>query len=300
MTIEAATADIVLAIPVELKIGRVLSQTFSAKFVQLGSVAPVHKSGNPGYIRGMPLLAGILSGTAGAIDYNPEYYLGLSLIKEKVSPGSRLIECTNLEEDYGSRVVVKFGENIVSGCTLNLRKSDFEDCAALRLRVFKLQTLTASKLTHYGTFGNASVNNQYDWIKAIQDPNSAVTGTVVQTDTLTTCANLLTNFDIEILYAKLGAATNPQSAIVGVRYKYTPGTFGWICDTPSDCVDPALYSGGAENTANIGLTAKPYKLRSSVTFAKVSENVAKLYVPPAPRLINPIPNDIWYPFNIPV
>jgi tectonic-1/3 len=109
----------------------------------------------------------------------------------------------------------------------------------------------------------------------------------------------LTNFDIEILFSYYGAGAKPQAAIVGARYSYIAGDFAWTCVSVDDCVDPAVYTGLAGSSTFTGTKVRPFKLRSSVTFVKVSNTGTKLFVPPAPQLINPIPNDVWYPFNIP-
>lgn len=69
-----------------------------------------------------------------------------------------------------------FGENLVSGCTLHLNRADLVACAALRTRIYRLQTLTASSIDYVGIFGNASVENIYDWINVISNPPTALTG----------------------------------------------------------------------------------------------------------------------------
>ena len=100
------------------------------------------------------------------------------------------------------------------------------------------------------------------------------------------------------MYSHFGAAKKAQAGIIGVRYSYIGGKFSWYCKDPSYCADPQVYSGAPTDATRIGAAVKPFRIRSSVSFVKVN-NAAKLFVPPAPQLINPLPADVWYPFNIP-
>ncbi|KAI8911712.1 hypothetical protein EDD86DRAFT_245973 [Gorgonomyces haynaldii] len=252
------------------------------------------KSGNPGYLYGAPVLTGKLSSVSNnAIDYIPEPQLGITLLKE--TPSAGVMQCPSLT-DYKNRIPLTFGDNVVTGCTLYLKRSDFDSCTALRQQIYNLQTLTASGITHVGKFGNANVNNVYDWIPVISNPPDLLS---TVGDGYSTCAGIVTSFDVEILYSYYGAAAKPQPAIVGIKYSYTTGTYRWFCENPSYCVDPNTYTSGSSAMGNIGTVTKPFQIRSSISFVKVSNVASKLFVPPAPQLINPIPNDVWYPFNIP-
>lgn len=118
-------------------------------------------------------------------------------------------------------------------------------------------------------------------------------------DSAGTCSNILTQFGIEFLYTLLGSVSNPQRVIVGARYSYTTGTFQWRCKTPRDCVDPAIYTGGTEASANAGLSSRPFPIKSFISFVKV-DGESQLWTPLPPRIFAQLPNDVWYPFNIPV
>ena len=118
--------------------------------------------------------------TADAIDYSPDLALGLSLVQETVPVGAVAPRCPNTLTDYSSRSSVYFGTDQVGGCTLHLKKSDFNACTTLRTKIYNLQTLTASKIKYIGIFGNASVNNMFDWIKVISDPPDAINGQTPQ------------------------------------------------------------------------------------------------------------------------
>ncbi|KAJ3260839.1 Tectonic-1 [Boothiomyces macroporosus] len=278
-----------------------IEQTFSVEYQLEGTVNVYAKSGNPGYIYGLPVLSGleVSQGSSNAISFNTDPQFGITLVKDTLSSGT--IGCTSSTSDYGNRLPVTFGENTISGCTLWLTRDDLlNNCDSLRSRIYNLQTLTAQNIDSIGKFGNASTTNVYDWIKIINNPPSALTGTTSSPGTgVGICSNLLTSFNVEFLYSSYGSTSDPQQAIVGARYSYTSGTFEWTCESVQDCVDPNIYVSGSESQSNIGTVKKPFQLSSTVSFVQVSTLTLQLYVPPPPKIYAELPDDIWYPFSIP-
>ena len=68
----------------------------------------------------------------------------------------------------------------MSGCSLQLTRSELAaSCGQIRKMVYSLQTLTAASISHVGIFGNASVNNEFDWIKVINNPPSYINDATV-------------------------------------------------------------------------------------------------------------------------
>jgi hypothetical protein len=144
------------------------------------------------------------------------------------------------------------------------------------------------------------VNNIYDWIPIINEiPSQIRAGSSSRLVGTNTCSDLLTEFNVQILYTAYGISTNPQLGIVGLRFSYVSGSFSWRCEENNDCIDPNVFTGAASDNNNIGLKPKPYNLRSSVTFKRVSSGGPSPYTPPPPRIYAVLPDDIWYPFNIP-
>ena len=261
------------------------------------------RSGSPGYIVGKPVLSGAITsvGVKKVISYIPDPYFGVTLVKDVKFGGN--IGCPSGSTEYLSRDPITFGQNTQSGCSLLLTLSDFNSqasCDALRTRIYNLQTLTAQTINRVGKFGNASVNNEFDWIPINNNIPSVVQAgaTFAQTSTRT-CSNLLTEFKVEFLYSAYGIASNPQLAIVGARYSYTVGSFSWSCDSNTDCVDPSVYTTGTENINNVGSATRPFQIKSSVTFVRVSTVGTSIYNPSPPSVFAALPDDIWYPFNIP-
>lgn len=159
-----------------------MPQTFSTNYVASTTLSTYTRSGNPGYLLGYPVLAGLLtSGSSGAksVNYIPDPLFGLTLPTD-VPLASGQVGCTPGTSDYGSRTTVSFGENTSSGCTLYLKYSDLGNataCQNLRSTIYNLQTLTAANINAVGIFGNASVSNGIsDWVSIIGSAPSAITG----------------------------------------------------------------------------------------------------------------------------
>ena len=301
LKITSITADVVMDSPA-IRQGQVLMQKFSVKFVEVGASTPVVRSGAPGYIIGKPVLAGAITtaGNINLINYIPDPYFGISLVKDMRLANN--IGCPVGTTEYTSREPVRFGQNSQTGCSLWLKMSDFSSqasCDSLRTRIYNLQTLTAQSKNRIGRFGNASVNNEFDWIPIINDIPAAIQAGSSSAQTASrTCSNLLTEFKVEFLYSAYGIASNPQLAVVGARYSYTTGSFSWICNSNSDCIDPQVYTTGTENVNNIGITVKPFQIKSSVSFVRIGSSSTP-YSSDSPSLISAMPDGIWYPFNIP-
>ncbi|KAI8899878.1 hypothetical protein BC833DRAFT_331467 [Globomyces pollinis-pini] len=281
---------------------RYFAQEFSIAFKNSDSALVYKKSGNPGYRIGSPVLTGQLTtqDELNAISYIDDPTFGLTLPTDTITSNS--IGCSLTGADYANRIPVTFGENTQTGCTMWLTLNQLNtQCDQLRSRIFNLQTLTAANVQYVGMFGNATVNNPFDWILVQSSPMEEITGSIsLPQDTFGKCTNLLTSFDIQFLYTFYGSETNPQRAIVGARFSYTSGSFQWECKTRSNCVDPSTYSSpGSEAASNIGTVPQPFPIRSSVSFVRVSTTGSKLFTPPPPKVFGEIPDDIWYPFKIP-
>ncbi len=110
------------------------------------------------------------------------------------------------------------------------------------------------------------------------------------------CSSLLTEFGIEFLVANFGSVDNPQQGIVGARYNYVAGSFQYRCLQPLDCVTPSALD-PALGAAVPGSVAQPFRIKSTISFVPVQADRTTL-VPPPPRLIPPLPNDIFYPFQL--
>ena len=213
-----------------------------------------------------------------------------------MAPGGTSVTCSGIS-DKSHRIPVLFGQEMHSYCTLSYNLADMiNNCGAIRRDIFNIQTLTASSLTHVGKFGNTSFLNVDDWVPIINAVPNSLTGTVPIIEPLAgTCTSILTEFNMEFLTAKFGSTSNPQLGIVGARYSYTSGSISYRCLNSLDCIKPSDLITGGSNTP--GATPQLFRIKSTVSFVPISDDPS-LVVPPAPRLIPPLPNDIFYPFSL--
>jgi hypothetical protein len=103
----------------------------------------------------------------------------------------------------------------------------------------------------------------------------------VTSSTVGLCANIITEFNVELLITNIGNHANPQPAVVGVRFEYVLGSFQYSCSSPN---------------CQTATGPQAFTIRSTATFVRIG-NTASLFVPQAPQLIPPLPSDIFYPFQ---
>ncbi|KAI9204739.1 uncharacterized protein BJ171DRAFT_599138 [Polychytrium aggregatum] len=287
--VQRVSADIVIA-NITLAIGGRIEQSFSTTFSSVNNTASaIGRSGSPGYRWGSEILVGSLTTNSSqqAIVYNPNPIYGITLASEQYYSSTQDLQCPD-SQNYLSRTQVTFGDNVVAGCTLYYSFADLNttsSCATIRSRLFQLQTLTVAAITHVGKFGNASYLNVNDWVPILNNPPSALTGNSPVVDTLPgTCSSLLTELDVQVVYSDAGSKYEPQNTIVGVRVQYVSGRFQYRCLKVQDCL-------------NLG-QVQPFRIRNTVTFVPLSNAEPLMFVPPPPNLFPPIPDDLFYPFQL--
>ncbi|KAJ3137617.1 Tectonic-3, partial [Irineochytrium annulatum] len=287
-------------------------QTFEVAWVQ-NLTSPLPRSGNPGYIHGLPVLTGaIVTSPAPAIAYFSSPLDGLTYpidvpislfsrsvdldgssdgIEQIKSPYPSALGCSRGGQTTGGtpdRVPVTFGEDVAGGCTLHLSRRDLGDCVAVR--ALARDSLTGGgrmmEINRIGKFGNANASVTGEWASIIVENVGDKTGSITSPNA---CSGVLTSVDIQFLTTPLGSDRNPQSAIVGARFVYTYGLLTYRCLHPADCATPLP---GATNAT------QRFRLRSTVTFFEVPGTQARPYVPPPPALIPTLPDDLFYPFRI--
>ncbi|KAG8429910.1 hypothetical protein GDO86_018867 [Hymenochirus boettgeri] len=157
-----------------------LGQTFRVLYKPIGATNVQIRSGNPGYLANLPVLT----------DTGP------LLIPFPVG-GS----CSSSP--------VGFGVNMLSGCTIRAQSS--ETCSDLYNRTFT--ALLGGKSPQYvGAFGNAIESGQ--WIPIIyQNCSTWPPGNC-------SSCSLPVSLNIQILQAKVGLLSNPQSQVLGTRFLF--------------------------------------------------------------------------------
>ncbi|KAJ3123616.1 Ubiquitin-conjugating enzyme E2 J1 [Nowakowskiella sp. JEL0407] len=245
------------------------------------------RSGNPGYITGLPILSGKLAtnSTLSAIEYSPDPLSGITLLRNV--PAIDTISCP-LATDPINRIPVTFNEDIITGCT---KYYNFDDinlrCDEIRKEIYKLQTLTLENLSHVAKFGNASYLNVNEWIMILKPSSQSVDGSQITLgDTPGTCSNVLTSLDIKFIVANFGSKKNPQKGIVGAQVQYISGYLRYKCSYPLDCT----VTGRSKLQA--------FQISSSVTWVDLPDQTTNMFIPPPPKLIPSLPDDIFYPFQL--
>ncbi|XP_042588226.1 tectonic-1 [Cyprinus carpio] len=188
-----------------------IQQEFQITFLQDISSTPVLQfSGNPGYVVGLPLVAGTRTADGIVQSANPK--------------GSLTILQNSADQDCLSgssrRSPVLFGIDMVSGCTLKL--SDVVNCSLVS-EVILWALKGQSFPDHVASFGNSLPQNPLDWVP-IQN----------QTIALTQACSIPLSYHLEVKWTKYGTLVNPQAQIVSVMETIITNTSSLALLTSAD------------------------------------------------------------------
>ncbi|XP_072165001.1 tectonic-1-like [Diadema setosum] len=253
------------------------SQTFSTEFVKLGETDTFPRSGNPGYVIGQPLVAGNLVQLDGsileAISLSSDPTNWLTVVRSSAD-GSCLT-------DTDSRIPVTFGENLRSGCTIQVSYNNISDICGF-IQSVALNALSGNQPGYVATFGNSQPEVLGDWVEIFKDE---ISGSAVSNEQ-GVCSNMYMSLHIEVLYANVGALANPQAKIVGVRFYYPDGSGQTL---RYQCIGPYCQE-GAESLV------QQFEVSVSVDFIDTSTSPGS-YWAEKPAFQAKLPNDFFYPFT---
>jgi hypothetical protein len=235
------------------------------------------RSGNPGYIVGLPVLNAELITSSEGSAMNARVP-GLKVYGSLRSP--YCVESGMLSED------VLFGEDLVTGCTLQVSYDNFTDlCSQTGPNVRDFQSATSTTATgipkflwanasfdYLGTFGNADPLDVSQWMKMTFEgqPNSPSLDETEQS-----CSFLTTSLHIEILISKVGSTQMPQNKIIGARAHY---------DT-----ERVVFSAEVGGTQEI-------LLQTTVSFITMESKQQEPLASAPPPVLWSVPWDVFYPF----
>ena len=133
------------------------------------------------------------------------------------------------------------------------------------------EQFTLSNLTdgYIGRFGDSYGSNAADWVELAK--GSA--GDPSWDDDELTCSGLVVGADFEFFHAAFGAAVDLQRQIVGARLSFR--TASW------------RYASAPRQIFTV-----------TASFVDVPTGAAAQFVPPAPGLFAPIPDDAFFPFAV--
>ena len=276
------------------------SQKFSISFHWTKDADNIfHRSGNPGYIIGKPIMAGkkitqVMNGEEEIdkevieVSKNPEDWLSIAATAIWDD------KCV-LDQEHGNsyRQSVTFGEDRLSSCVVSLKPANFtspSSCTAMQKMLLRIlagsaiENVTAVKNFNLfvATFGDSKAEDTSDWVQVILERVPVyVAGSSLQTDRTLTCKALVTSLQIVVMYAHVGSVAVPQAKILGVVFRFgQPHNLMYSCST-LHCV------GDSED--------QYAKLVSSVSFIDVTKpSVPQFAEPPVYEI--KLPHDFFYPF----
>ncbi|KAM9622547.1 tectonic-1 [Trichechus inunguis] len=181
-----------------------IQQKFEIHFIQRNT-KPVPLSGNPGYVVGLPLVAG----------FQPQK--GSGIIQMTYRYGQFTILHSTTEQDClaieGIRTPVLFGYNMRSGCKLRLTRA-----IPCRLAMQKVKSLLKGQgfPDYVAPFGNSRAQDVLDWV-----PVHFLTQSSNMKDSCQVPAALV----IVVKWTKYGSLVNPQAKIVNVTANLISSSF---------------------------------------------------------------------------
>uniref|UniRef100_G3TI70 Tectonic family member 1 n=1 Tax=Loxodonta africana TaxID=9785 RepID=G3TI70_LOXAF len=173
-----------------------IQQKFEIRFIQvsLQNTKPVPLSGNPGYVVGLPLVAGTTN-----------RYGQLTVLHSTTEQ-----DCLAIE---GIRTPVLFGYNMHSGCKLRLTRA-----IPCQLTMQKVKSLLKGQgfPDYVAPFGNSRAQDVLDWV-----PVHFLTQSSNTKDSCQVPVALV----IEVKWTKYGSLVNPQAKIVNVTANLVSSPF---------------------------------------------------------------------------
>ena len=232
------------------------------------------RSGNPGYLSGYPVLAGVGAAVNGSATTNAvrQSVAGLTVLgydaagacQSVTAPASPSATYTN---------VVGFGVDGMWSCSLSLTLAQLQTLCA---SATGLGDYLAVSATHLGMWGNSSAAAIADWVAL-----SAATYPTTAAGTMSgrTCSGLLDTLDVDVAFASFGSVPNPQRAVISAKTEYS-SSGAWVFTN----TNPAV--------------AQSFQVRAAVRFLEASASAVTQHVPGAPPIIPRLPADFLYPFYV--
>lgn len=247
-----------------------MTQTFSTEFKQSKGI-PMRKSGNPGYVKSEPIIAGTM-------EQSVTNQKTVQLIKLNIDRNNWLtlpMSTANGECSRTTRVPVKFGQEIRTGCFIRATNNDLRTlCKQLQNQTTNI-LLGNSVYTHVASFGNTSVTDVGDWV-----PILGVNRRPELLPFEQRYCSLALGLQIQVIFAQVGSISNPQSKILGVAYNFEQRSKIY-----SQCLDQFCQ----------GTSSHLLELVGSVTYVDASQPVVEIIAEP-PSYRFGVPFDFFYPF----
>ncbi len=192
--------------------------------------------------------------------------------------------------DGASVVPVTFGEDVSVSCTVALDAVALGAlCAAaagappgyMGFWPVNASGALAALPTHVGMLGNAHPWKAWQWA-GISAPAAYPPAPVAFDANNGVCTGVPATLAVEFLWASVGESGNPQSRILGVRYRYISDSW-------------ALSREDVRTTAPAA--PQTFAFATTVTWTQYGSSAPVPYVAPAPNVLPTLPSDLWFPFG---
>ena len=186
---------------------------------------PYLRSGNPGYIIGLPVVVAVIEGEG---DHKRIYPSNMNSTVKFTTIKTTSNGMCNVQ---GVNENINFGVDLRTGCFMTIDNvMSLSKCEQLQKEIYS--NLLGKLPTHVGSFGNPDHNKFSDWVPIVN-------GAPASQPALSNgqCFNIHTSVLFEFLYASTGFLKNPQRKIVGIHVKYgsarnlIPQCFGLFCQS---------------------------------------------------------------------
>ena len=195
-----------------------LKQKFSVSFVT-SSTQQQAKSGNPGYINGLPLLVGQSDATTGGV---LAYFQGFSLVGADTK-GKCLTSASSSLSDYADPIIT-FGEDLVYTCSISLTQAQLQSYCGNQPQIQSLPLFSNLAFWQlFGRFGNANIYSPKDWTAVTIDESFSSLG--AGTLNGPACTSFYSSVNYKLYWSTVGYQENPQSYIVKVVKEALPETW---------------------------------------------------------------------------
>ncbi|XP_078083582.1 tectonic-1 isoform X2 [Mustelus asterias] len=200
------------------------------------NTTPLPLSGNPGYVVGLPLVAGFGPNASFGIIQSKNRLGQLTVMKSSANQ-----DCLQME---GLRTPVLFGYNLMSGCILRI----INNLACQQWsRIIRNLLIGQNVPQIVASFGNTPVQNMKDWVTIEQ-----VTSTTESCD-----CEVPQSLALEVKWTKYGSFINPQARIVAVTR-----TIRRACILMPLKTEKALHISTSVTFTDVSASAQPgYKMQ---------------------------------------
>ena len=223
------------------------------------------RSGNPGYIIGSPVVAGVEEGSASTLAINQLIH-GLQM----PSQGAGGI-CS-----LGSSQEILFGVNSQSTCVTYMTLAELTSfCNSNEISIYGAHPF--GNATHVGSFGNAHWANMWEWIELGKGSSVTTLPTRTWNGASFTCSNAVQKILYNFVVGDVGSLSNPQPRIIGATIEYQTGNIVFPNPTSSSALPISLTTVVTFSTSSSGLSTESFDL-------------------PSPPILPEIPSDFFYPF----